>query len=80
MGANKVLKSVDEGENWIEISQDLTDKQHIKESPRYATITSLDESPLTPNILYVGTEEGNAWVTRQGGGTPNTVELRKIIN
>lgn len=67
MGANKVLKSVDQGENWIEISPDLTDKQHIKESPRYATITTLDESPLTPNILYVGTEEGNAWVFRQGG-------------
>jgi photosystem II stability/assembly factor-like uncharacterized protein len=67
MGANKVLKSVDEGENWIEISQDLTEKQHIKESPRYATITTLDESPLTPNILYAGTNDGNAWVSRQGG-------------
>lgn len=67
MGANKVLKSVDEGENWIEISQDLTDKQHIKENPSYAAMTSLDESALTPNILYAGTEDGNAWVSRQGG-------------
>jgi len=67
MGANKVLKSVDEGENWIELSQDLTDKQYIKENSRYATITTLDESPLTPKILYAGTNDGNAWVSRQGG-------------
>ncbi len=67
MGANKVLKSVDEGDNWIELSQDLTDKQHIKECSRCDTITSLDESPLTPEILYAGTDDGNAWVSRQGG-------------
>ncbi len=67
MGANKILKSVDRGYNWIELSPDLTKKKYIKENPRYSTITALDESPLTPQILYAGTNGGNAWVSLQGG-------------
>jgi photosystem II stability/assembly factor-like uncharacterized protein len=33
----------------------------------YPTITTLSESPLTPNVLWVGTDDGNLQVTRDGG-------------
>src|SRR5258708_22358889 len=33
----------------------------------YHTITTLSESPLTPNVLWVGTDDGNVQVTRDGG-------------
>jgi len=33
----------------------------------YPTITTLSESPLTPNVLWVGTDDGNVQVTRDGG-------------
>jgi photosystem II stability/assembly factor-like uncharacterized protein len=33
----------------------------------YPTITTLSESPLTPNVLWVGTDDGNVQVTRDEG-------------
>jgi photosystem II stability/assembly factor-like uncharacterized protein len=35
----------------------------------YSTITTLSESPLTKNVLWVGTDDGNVQVTRDGGTT-----------
>jgi len=69
LGANKVLKSVDRGDHWIEISRDLTDGRNTDGDVPYATITALAESPLTPEILYAGTDDGNVWATQNGGGT-----------
>jgi hypothetical protein len=67
LGANRVLKSVDRGDNWIEISPDLTDRKNIDGDVPFATITALAESPITPEVLYAGTDDGNVWVTRSGG-------------
>jgi len=33
----------------------------------YPTITTFSESPLTPNVLWVGTDDGNVHVTRDAG-------------
>ncbi len=33
----------------------------------YPTITTLSESPLTSNVLWVGTDDGNVQVSRDGG-------------
>ena len=35
----------------------------------YPTITTISESPLTANVLWVGTDDGNVQVTRDGGKT-----------
>jgi photosystem II stability/assembly factor-like uncharacterized protein len=42
----------------------------------YPTITTLSESPLTPNVLWVGTDDGNVQVTRDGGKTWKNVAAR----
>jgi len=67
LGANRVLKSVDRGDNWVEISPDLTDRKNIDGDVPFATITALAESPITPEVIYAGTDDGNVWVTRSGG-------------
>ncbi|UCC24072.1 MAG: hypothetical protein JSU98_10065 [Gemmatimonadales bacterium] len=36
---------------------------------RYGTITTVDESPLDPELLWVGTDDGRVHVTRDGGGS-----------
>jgi photosystem II stability/assembly factor-like uncharacterized protein len=64
MGGNKVFKSVDRGDNWQEISPDLSNQQHTDGDVPYATIVSLDESPLYPGLLYAGTDDGNVWVKK----------------
>ncbi len=35
----------------------------------YGTITAVAESPLSPDVLYVGTDDGNLQVSRDGGAT-----------
>jgi photosystem II stability/assembly factor-like uncharacterized protein len=42
----------------------------------YPTITTLSESPLTPNVLWVGTDDGSLQVTRDGGKNWKNVASR----
>ena len=67
MGSNHVLRSDDWGENWKEISPDLSDQQEILGNVPYATITSLDESYFSAEVLIAGTDDGTVWLTRNGG-------------
>lgn len=66
-GANKVLKSVDRGDHWLEISPDLTERKNTDGDVPFATITAIDESPFTPELLYAGTDDGNVWGSRNSG-------------
>ena len=71
-GANVVLRSPFQGEDWEEVSPDLTQNDPATRavSPlAYGTITTLDESPLDKGILWVGTDDGNVQLTKDGGKT-----------
>ncbi|MEP6509398.1 MAG: hypothetical protein ABJC63_14330, partial [Gemmatimonadales bacterium] len=84
MGANRVLRSLDRGDNFYPISPDLSanDTMRIRVSTKttggitsdatgaetYGTITALAESPVRPGILYAGTDDGNVWMTSNDGG------------
>ncbi len=69
IGANKVFISYDRGDHWYPISPDLTTNPPIQGDVPFGTITSLSESPLKPGLLYVGTDDGKVWVTKNGGAT-----------
>ena len=45
--------------SWTPISEDLTDG--IVFGSRYHTITTVNESPIDPDLLYVGTTDANVW-------------------
>lgn len=68
---NKVLKSEYRGENWEAISDDLSKQDSTKilgtGNIQYGTITALEESPIDPDELWVGTDDGNVHVTVNGG-------------
>ena len=68
MGANKLLRSMDKGENFSEISEDLT-TGGIKGNVPYGTLTSISESPLQFGFIYVGSDDGYVNVTTNGGGS-----------
>jgi photosystem II stability/assembly factor-like uncharacterized protein len=44
---------------------------------QYCTITTLDESPIVRGLLYVGTDDGNVWVSKDDG--KNWVKLNDKI-
>jgi photosystem II stability/assembly factor-like uncharacterized protein len=68
-GANMLFKSLDRGDHWICISPDLTTKPGPDRQGNvpYGTITTISESPRQPGLLYVGTDDGRVWVTRNDG-------------
>jgi photosystem II stability/assembly factor-like uncharacterized protein len=72
-GANMLLYSPSRGEEWHEISPDLTtndpQKIHGIGAVQYCTITTVDESPVEQGVIWVGTDDGNVYLTRDGGGT-----------
>ncbi|TXB64934.1 WD40/YVTN/BNR-like repeat-containing protein [Phaeodactylibacter luteus] len=66
MGANKVLRSMDQGDNFEEISGDLT-KGGRKGDVPYGTLSTLHESPLKFGLLYAGSDDGLVHVSKDGG-------------
>lgn len=58
-GTYRVYQGFGHPPGWAPVSDDLTDGVIFGE--RYHTISTLDESPLTPNLLYAGTTDGNVW-------------------
>ncbi len=72
-GAQVLLRSLDRGDHWQEISPDLTRDDPAKiaghNNVTYCTITTIAESPVTPGVIWVGTDDGKVQVTRNGGTT-----------
>ncbi len=67
-GTYRVYKSEEDGlPLWSTISGDLTDSNIFGSS--FHTITTLGESPVNAEFLYVGTTDGNVWRTLDGGST-----------
>lgn len=77
-GGEMLLKSADRGDNWREISPDLSTNDEAKlappteqgvQQPRYwFAISTIAESPVTAGVIWVGTSDGKVHVTRNGGG------------
>ncbi len=66
LGANRVFKSINRGDDWNVISPDLT----LGPQPpniRYNAITTLSESNLVAGLLFAGSDTGNLFVTENDG-------------
>jgi len=65
MAGNYVMKSTDRGDNWSLISPDLIkERKHSKEE---LAAGALAESTIEEGILYMGTDRGTMWRTKNGG-------------
>ncbi|MGA8026453.1 MAG: sialidase [Bryobacteraceae bacterium] len=83
IGAQFLFRSADHGQTWDRISPDLTtndpSKQKQEESggvtvdnsaaEMHTTIYSISESPRNAQVIWVGTDDGNLQLTRDGGKT-----------
>ena len=71
--ANVLLRSNNRGDTWTEISPDLTknlpERRNGSGNIQYATVTTIDESPVIGGVIWAGTDDGNVQVTRDGGKT-----------
>jgi photosystem II stability/assembly factor-like uncharacterized protein len=68
MGANRLYRSFNRGNDWEAISGDLTAGGRAGNVP-YGTLTTLSESPLRFGLIYTGSDDGLVHITRDGGDT-----------
>ena len=70
-GGQMLLRSLDRGDHWEEISPDLTTNDPVKIAGRghmmYCTITTISESPVKAGVIWVGTDDGRVHLTRDHG-------------
>jgi len=83
IGAQFLFRSRDFGQTWDRISPDLTTNDPAKQQQEqsggvtvdnssaetHTTIFAIAESPKNPNVVWVGTDDGNLQLTRDGGKT-----------
>ena len=81
LGGQFLFRSRDHGESWERISPDLTTndpaRQHQElsggltidnsDAEKYETIYTIAESPKSGDVIWVGTDDGNVQITRDGG-------------
>lgn len=65
-GGNKLMRSMNQGDNWEAISKDLTNGGK-KGNVAYGTLTSITESPFQFGLIYTGSDDGLVYLTKNGG-------------
>jgi photosystem II stability/assembly factor-like uncharacterized protein len=68
-----VFRSKDKGETWEKISPDLSynNPEKMGKLPfaiPHQCLTAISESPVRPDLIYAGTDDGRVHVTMDGGG------------
>ena len=72
MGSNKFHRSLNQGDNFETLSNDLTNGG-IKGNVSYGTLTTIIESDLKFGLIYVGSDDGLVHVSKDGGVSWNNI-------
>ena len=81
LGSQVLHRSLNRGDDWQEISPDLTtnDPKKLIGNIEHCNITSISESPIRAGIIWAGTDDGKVQLTKNSGGqwTDLTQNLEK---
>ncbi|MEZ4900916.1 MAG: hypothetical protein R2822_03760 [Spirosomataceae bacterium] len=85
-GSNKFHRSLDKGENFQTLSDDLTKGAKEGDVP-FGTLTTIDESPKKFGLLYAGSDDGLVHISKDGGytwakisdGLPQNLWVSRVI-
>jgi photosystem II stability/assembly factor-like uncharacterized protein len=92
VGSQFVHVSEDRGDSWKKISLDLTTNDQTKQNQEesgglsadnsgaenHCTIFTIAESPISDQVIWVGTDDGNVQLTQDGGKTWTNL-TKKIV-
>jgi len=65
-GSNYFHRSMNRGDSMVKMSSDMTNGRKEGNVP-YGTLTTISESPKRFGLVYTGTDDGNIYVTKDGG-------------
>jgi len=69
-GTHTLYRTLNGASSWNPISPKLTDHD---ENKRLGTITTIAVAPTNSNVVYVGTDDSNIWVSSDFGNTWNKI-------
>ncbi|HET7506663.1 MAG TPA: hypothetical protein VFK02_36835 [Kofleriaceae bacterium] len=69
LGSSMLFRSTNSAASWTAISGDLTNGNQGVNGVVFGTITTIAVAPSNRNTIYIGTDDGNVWVTRDTGHT-----------
>ena len=72
MGGHQLFRSMDKGDNFEPISEDLTKGGQEGDVP-YGTLATIHESPLRFGLIYTGSDDGLIHVSQDGGFSWNRI-------
>jgi len=72
LGSNRMHRSMNQGDDWETISEDLT-QGGKKGNVAYGTLTTISESPFKFGLLYTGSDDGLVHISQDGGGSWNPI-------
>lgn len=86
LGGNKLMRSMNQGDDWKAISEDLTNGGKPG-NVAYGTLTSISESPFQFGLLYAGSDDGLLHVSKDAGASwtkisdsfPNELWVSRMI-
>ncbi len=86
LGGNKLMRSMNKGDDWEAISEDLTNGGK-KGNVAYGTLTTISESPFQFGLLYTGSDDGLVHLSKDGGSSwqkisnslPSDLWVSKVI-
>ncbi len=67
-GSNKFHRSMSKGDSLVTLSTDLTTDPTQGDVP-FGTLTTMSESPIRFGLIYVGSDDGNVQVSKDGGNS-----------
>ncbi|WP_074409815.1 VPS10 domain-containing protein [Aquimarina megaterium] len=68
LGGNKLMRSMNQGDDWTAISNDLTNGGK-KGNVAYGTLTTIAESIFQFGLIYTGSDDGLVYITKNSGGS-----------
>ncbi len=74
-GSNHFHRSLNKGDSLPGLSGDLTTNPKQNNVP-YGTLTTITESPIKFGLLYIGTDDGNIQLSKDGGYTWTNVSTK----
>jgi hypothetical protein len=67
LGSSMLFRSTNSAQSWTPISADLTNGNQGVGTIVFGTITTVAVAPSNKNTIYIGTDDGNLWVTQNAG-------------
>ena len=68
-GSQSLFRTIDRAGSWEEISSSLVNADNPMGNLTFGSLTTIDVTTQNGQVIYIGTDDGNVWVTKDAGSS-----------